>query len=300
MASKQIQGKRAKMCARLETSGSSIWDSPPDYVRDYVGRLENRAVASDEDTPETLRLKDCVAAACRGDLTTLRLAWCQNQPEDWVLTYQRRYDDEDLYTPDEHLTCQSVCEAAASGGSLDALIWLRGLKPPCPWDPTLVGVAAAHNGHLHVLRWMFTQGPPDDAEPSISQAAAEGGHIRVLKWVAEFPHNWSWYTTSAAAGAGQLETLKWLRSRGCPWDSWACTRAAEHGQIDVLEWARAQDPPCPWDSLACGSAAEEGHFDTLRWLRSQTPPCPWDPALCAEYAKKRSRSDVVAWIETSD
>merc|ERR1719469_209761 len=50
-----------------------------------------------------------------------------------------------------------TCRAAAKGGQLRVLQWLRGWD--CPWDSSTCG-GAASNGHLEVLQWARGEGCP--------------------------------------------------------------------------------------------------------------------------------------------
>nr|UMO78585.1 hypothetical protein [Pandoravirus belohorizontensis] len=60
----------------------------------------------------------------------------------------------------------TACAAAASNGHLDALVWLRHLCPPCPWDErTTKGAASA--GHHECLAMALAGGcPATDDLPS--------------------------------------------------------------------------------------------------------------------------------------
>ena len=101
-------------------------------------------------------------------------------------------------------------DGAARGGHLEALKFLRGLDPPCPWDDETCGMAA-RGGHLDVLKWLRAQNPP-------------------CPW-----HEW---TCREAAGDGHLEVLKWLRAQNppCPWNRYACKQDAEYDHQHVIEW----------------------------------------------------------------
>ncbi|WZN58710.1 hypothetical protein HKI87_01g02340 [Chloropicon roscoffensis] len=94
---------------------------------------------------------------------------------------------------------KSVCFGAAEGGNVEALKFLRGLDPPCPWGFEICTTAAS-NGHLEVLKWARAQDPPCP---------------------------WTEWACNAAAREGHLEVLKWLRAQNppCPWSRYRCKRA---------------------------------------------------------------------------
>ncbi|WZN62967.1 hypothetical protein HKI87_06g45120 [Chloropicon roscoffensis] len=75
---------------------------------------------------------------------------------------------------------RKACEGAAREGHLNALKFLRGLDPPCPWSASTC-TRAAEGGHLDVLKWLRAQNPPCPWSSSACARAAEGGHLEVLK-----------------------------------------------------------------------------------------------------------------------
>ncbi|KAI8472352.1 MAG: hypothetical protein J3K34DRAFT_392383 [Monoraphidium minutum] len=196
-----------------------------------------------------------------------------------------------------------VCSAAASGGSLAALRWLRRQQPPCPWDDRACRASGVH-GHVHVLQWLRQQEPPCPWDADVCRVAAVRRDVRVLQWLRqqEPPCPWDATTHIAAAAHGRLHVLQWLRQQEppCPWDEETCRSAVGHGHLHVLQLLRQQEPPCPWDEGACASAAAYGHLDVLQWLREQEPPCPWDRDACLESAAMAKYDEVVAWIRAQE
>ena len=195
-----------------------------------------------------------------------------------------------------------ACSGAAQQGHLEALKFLRGLDPPCPWDEETCD-AAVWGGHLEVLKWLRAQDPPCPWDEKTCENAAERGHLDVLKWLRaqDPPCPWDATTCSWAAKGGHLEVLKWLRAQNppCPWGKWTCAQAVEGGHLDVLKWLRAQEPPCPWSTSTCSSAAEGGHLEVLKWLRAQIPPCPWDWWTCRE-AAQGGHLEVLKWLRAQN
>ena len=51
-----------------------------------------------------------------------------------------------------------LSKAAAHGGHLEALQWLRAQTPACPWNKYTCR-ASAEGGHLEVLQWLRAQTP---------------------------------------------------------------------------------------------------------------------------------------------
>ena len=69
--------------------------------------------------------------------------------------------------------------------SLEALKFLRGLDPPCPWDEETCGWAAGY-GHLEVLMWARGQDPPcpwSRRECRKKAKASKSGHQHIIDWI---------------------------------------------------------------------------------------------------------------------
>ena len=90
--------------------------------------------------------------------------------------------------------------------------------------------AAAKGGHLEVLKWLRENGCPWDEETC--RYAAYGGHFEVLKWARANDCPWNEYTCAYAAKGGHLEVLKWAREKGCPWNEETREVAASKGYVE--------------------------------------------------------------------
>ena len=78
---------------------------------------------------------------------------------------------------------EKACHGAASEGHLDALKFLRGLDPPCPWDDWTC-LNAAEGGHLDVLKWARSQDPPCPwSRGECRLTASNFGHEHVVEWI---------------------------------------------------------------------------------------------------------------------
>jgi len=126
---------------------------------------------------------------------------------------------------------EESCRAAARGGQLIVLKWLRARG--CRWNWKTCE-AAAKSGHLGVLRWLRDQGCPWDEH--MCDAAARAGRLEVLRWLTEQGCPAA-RTCEAAAWGGHLHVLQWLRDRGYHWDANTCYWAAWDGHLEVLRWA---------------------------------------------------------------
>ena len=173
----------------------------------------------------------------------------------------------------------------AWGGHLDLLVWARENGPSCnfnqqlQWDPTC---AAATRGHLHVLTWLKNE-MRIPISSNTSKAAAEAGQIEVLKWmkVMKFDRN---YALQPAVKGGQLHVLKWLEGEGhvpIPWHgSQLYTDAILNNQFEVVKWLHSQG--YLFTETCCALAARKGDLDLLKWLRERG--CPWGALTLLEAA----------------
>ena len=222
-----------------------------------------------------------------------------------------------------------VCDAAAGGGHLELVRWLR--ENGCPWGnftSTLIiksgsqrcanpqpacfeflkwahangcpwsfhaNAEAAATGRLDILRWAHTQDPPYLSDAYTCTTAAEHGHIAVIQWLrAQVPPcNWGPDVYTYAARAGHFEVIQWAHAHGCRWDGTLCPEVAFNGHLHILQWLRAQDPPCPWGDSTISYAAKQGHLEIVQWAHGQG--CPWGYDTCVQ-AAMHDRLDVLQWV----
>lgn len=116
---------------------------------------------------------------------------------------------------------EETCAAAASGGRLDVIKFLRSLSPtPCPWD-VRVWIAAAGCGNVKVFEWLAYKLCPRPLAPgtagiaaadskeedhAVCSAAAEAGHLKALQWL----------RAQVSAGADRVRKLGALKRAARP------------------------------------------------------------------------------------
>jgi len=146
---------------------------------------------------------------------------------------------------------EAACAAAASGGHLQMLQWLRAQSPPCPWNSHTCW-EAAQRGHLHVLQWVRAQEPPCPWDDNLLEAAIFGEQVHVMAYLAEQGH-------AVAAEA--------------------CDEAVRYGRLEALKWLRSRKPPCPWSrdgiqeafAESEGYASPEARAEIRAWLADNAP-----------------------------
>lgn len=203
--------------------------------------------------------------------------------------------------------------AAADGGQLGALAWLRAAG--CPWDDRVCLYSAAR-GHLHVIEWAIEHGCM--WHPEATATAAARGHLDVAEWCLahgctvanEIDSRWPGLyddqedvdtdvaraeTLCVAARLGRIDVLAWLRDHGCTCsDAWVFADAAESGCPAVLDWLHAH---CrPWDAEAFSYVAGCGRIGALRHMRAGG--CPWDERVYVE-AATWNHPNILAWAHAN-
>ncbi len=101
--------------------------------------------------------------------------------------------------------------------------------------------AAAKGGHLEVLQWLRANGCLWNKYTCWE--AAKCGHLEVLQWAHANGCLWDWDTCANATGGGHLEVLQWLRANGCPWDKYTVICARDRDHVELVNWAIANGCP---------------------------------------------------------
>jgi hypothetical protein len=145
---------------------------------------------------------------------------------------------------------------AAKSGDLDVLKQFA--QEPCPWDGFTCN-AAAGGGHLHVLEWLRAQDPPCPWTEATCMWAAKSGNLEVLQWLRAQDPPCPWGACTAAV-SNDLAVLQWMRAQDppAPWSSDAVKYALESDNFEMLLWLRSQQPPCPLPKMQY--AGEDGLF----------------------------------------
>ncbi|KAF8061318.1 hypothetical protein HT031_004409 [Scenedesmus sp. PABB004] len=182
----------------------------------------------------------CAAAARGGHVAALAWLRAQAPPCDW--------------------DARAVTMHAAAAGDVELLRWCR-LHGGEPWSAELCA-AAARGGSLPALRYL-REGEPGDVCPwsvDVCVAAAQRGDVEMLTFARAGPDPapWGVAVSAAAARAGSMDALEWLMAQRCEFDASAPLAAVQGGQLQALQWLRAQR--CAWDRAACLAAAQVANF----------------------------------------
>lgn len=160
----------------------------------------------------------------------------------------------------------SLFTAAARNGNLEMLKWLW-KETDCQWDERTFPMAA-ERGRLDVCQWLRRKRCPWDALTFF--LAAGTGNMKMLMWLKENGCDWDVQTYYRAIQNGHLEVVKWLKANGCPWEEQCFLSAVTFEKLDIMEWLF--DNQCPWDERAYEAAVEQGNPEIISWLEEHFCP----------------------------
>jgi F-box domain len=196
---------------------------------------------------------------------------------------------------DDHgfnLNCSDsiLCTDAASNGHVEILQWLR--QKGCQLNHD-VAINASRDGHLHVLKWVFSFQYESFYLTRQSIAAAQGGHLHILEWL----QSEGYFQIGGAAGlidsilCGHLDIAKWFIQNGyyLTTSNHEICSAARLGYLEIVKLLHAKG--MLYNELTCSAAVIGDHLETLQWLRANG--CPWWKQECYNLAKSDEMRD---WI----
>ena len=252
------------------------------------------------------------AAAAAGDLSAVVYAWEMDAPRDQEAVYAAcRHGHLDVLDwlfssgcpwkekneNDDPLSGGRACSAAAKGGHLHVLKFLRSSRQMNAKWTTNTPRCAAERGHLEVLRWAIENRCPVDDRTY--HGAAMYGHVHILEYLHTTHATYDAFAACAAAGQGHVHVLEWFNEHGyILWQDRILQRAARENQIKVLEWACSQ--PSTRFERATGltaeimaAAAEGGHVEAMQWLRDRGTD--WNTHV-SDAAAREGKLEALKWL----
>jgi hypothetical protein len=222
---------------------------------------------------------------------TAKAAVKANRPQ--VLQFMR---DRNWHFP----TCymEFLCLAALHG-SLECLRWVINSGDPVfglytaghlpEHCKSKVGVFAADGGHIHVLKWLHSNGllPQQlDYDDSLCTCAAKHNHYEAVVWLFDHGYLPGPRTCAAAALAGNMELLQWLLVRGYNLTVDNMPDVARGSSLAVLKHLHSAGIGA-WDTAVLTSMLQEagfaGKLEAVQWLYSlgaQLPTIMWHWQHC--------------------
>lgn len=155
---------------------------------------------------------------------------------------------------------------------------------------------AAEKGHLHVIKFLVSQG--FFWNQWVCPFVANYGHLHVIQWILSD----KCYTKDeydcivyGAASCGQLHVLKWLKENGYSIDDATCAHAAAESHINVLEFLKENDIPI--NAHAFDRAAKENQIESIKWLLAND--CPYNGSSAYAIAKSCGHNELALWLENN-
>jgi len=205
----------------------------------------------------------------------------------------------------DYVLCGECCEAAATAGDLEILMYLH--TEGCPWDERTTTAAATHS-HLSCLEYA-----PDFNRarvPDIMKIAAQKGSTASMKCLQNCLIPLTDDALTPCLRGGKLDNLRYLVESGCNIPDDVCMYAtilsnreclaflhqrgfsltplcslfASNGRLTMLQYLHQHG--CLWNARCCAMAAEGDHLDCLQYLHENG--CPWDESTIAAAMARRS------------
>ena len=181
------------------------------------------------------------------------------------------------------------CAQVAGTNKLELLKWLREVKH-CEWDEKTIDTAALI-GNLEMLKYCFSNECPYDEEMSCKAAAGEG-HLDCVRFLFDKvkpSRDTERYAARKATAKGQTDIVKYfVEERKIPEVvKVSCvTNAARYGRLDCLNYLvdEAKTPLNDWQHIACARYFE--HHDCVNYLLAKGSPEPTDEEYARYVARK--------------
>ncbi len=184
------------------------------------------------------------------------------------------------------------------------------LRPP-PSNVELLAMAAAA-GDLAVVKALAPQGAERESEDhnalqSALHAAAGNGHLPVVQWL--YAHGaditaWKDHVMRLAVVNGHLPILEWLHEQGADFTAHyddALRSAARCGHLPVLEWLHAHGVDIrAQNNDAMRLAASNGHLHVVKWLHANGVDISVQHDCVLSHAVGGGHMPVVEWLYEQD
>jgi hypothetical protein len=230
----------------------------PDDIADYAAR---------SGSVDMLRWLSKAGVAVKSSTFAAAVQWGHVH----VMEYLYREADTDCGWDSSH-----ACDVAAKAGDLDMLDWLADASEEVEcWDPTRVAHSAAEGGQIEVMQWL----KGDDLELTVDHMgnAACEGHLHMIKYLLSEGCPWDHNVIGCAAYFEHYELLHWLWEHGCPRDVTHISMiVTQNGSVQALEYLAKQGvewrQPMLNSMLHC--AGVKGKLKAAQWLRERGAEWP--------------------------
>jgi|SRR5579872_6306535 len=128
---------------------------------------------------------------------------------------------------------------------------------------------ACFKGHLHILKWLVTNGFGVDT--GICTELLDVKRYQIFQWLWENnirEDHWGAEYFTEPASDGNIEFFEWAKENDYHWTYDFTTIIGEdgayHGHLDLIQWAEANGCPLHW--VTCRAAFRGEQYEVLKWL----------------------------------
>ncbi|KAG3024020.1 hypothetical protein PC120_g7254 [Phytophthora cactorum] len=139
---------------------------------------------------------------------------------------------------------------------------------------------AAGKGDLESLKWLMESYLSDEFSTKAVAAAAANGHLGVLQWLYEKHHGRGYWNNTEICGAltnGHIKVVEWLRTHAVPRTECMAKvmdAAAGAGNLDIVKWLHEEHKISICSALS--NAMSNCQWETSQWiLEHRELVLPW-------------------------
>eukprot|EP01117_Protostelium_nocturnum_P018800 TRINITY_DN7938_c0_g1_i2.p1 TRINITY_DN7938_c0_g1~~TRINITY_DN7938_c0_g1_i2.p1 ORF type:complete len:388 (+),score=108.87 TRINITY_DN7938_c0_g1_i2:667-1830(+) len=125
--------------------------------------------------------------------------------------------------------------AAAKGGQLETLKWLR--ENGAPFDFNMNAQGAAKNGHLDIILYL-EENSPDSLNVKDILSFAKFGHWKIFEWAKKYQPekiNWNQHMEDVLSKSGNLEMLEYFKKNGAKCKNLSSIMGS--CDVEMVKWA---------------------------------------------------------------
>jgi len=197
----------------------------------------------------------------------------------------------------EKLGLLQVCQAIASHGNLDLLVWAIQLFP---WDGQ-VCVTAAENGHFHLVKWIIENDhviSHNDVVQCVSHII-DYNKLDMLEYFCDKYPDIHDDIALIAARSDNIKILEWADQNGWSIETTQIYNVAYVAMhINILFWVHKKDPTLTISLDELVYAAMCNNFQALKWLdeqiRTRYKIYPTNSKICY-YAVINGNAEMLRW-----
>lgn len=173
---------------------------------------------------------------------------------------------------------ENTCLAAAENGHVNILKYLY--ENGCKWDCRII-IDAILRDNIEILKYAVENGCPWRGDESYFVSMF--GSFECFKYIHENIFELNYYMFILAITYNDDEKIAYLMENKCPFNDKVCSAAALNGYLNVLKYLHENN--CRWDERTCLKAARSGNLECLKYAHESG--CPWDERVLYKSRKNK-------------